>query len=59
MHVWLETERTRETTIVERIAERLIGASGQVINRGERINGPALVSGMRLLTLDILEQREY
>jgi len=58
MHAWLATERTRETIVVEKITERLIDGSDQVINHGERINGPALVSGMRPLTPDIPEQRE-
>ena len=59
MHAWLGTERTREITVVERITERLIGAIGWVINCGERINGLALVSRMRLLTPDISEWQEY
>jgi hypothetical protein len=58
MHAWLATERTRETTIVEKITKRLIDASGRVINQGESINRPVLVSGMRLLTPDISKRRE-
>jgi hypothetical protein len=58
MHAWLAMERTRETTVVEKITQRLIDASGRVINHGERINEMALVSGMRLLTPDIPERRD-
>ena len=57
LHAWLATEKTREK--LRRLRERLIDASGQVINHGERINGSALVSRMRLLTPDISKQREY
>jgi hypothetical protein len=58
MHAWLATERTRETTIVEKITKRLIDASGRVINQGESINRLVLVSRMRLLTPDISKRRE-
>jgi len=58
MHAWLATERTRETIVVEKITERLIDGSDRVINDGERMNGLALVSGMRPFTPDIPERRE-
>jgi hypothetical protein len=48
-------EETREIAVVGSIIERLIDASSGVINCGACINGPALVSGMRLFTPDITD----